>query len=187
MDDGVLHVLEGKLRDCSDRSAPRLIGLGCSGFSVVELMVVGAIMAILGTVAVQSYQSYLKKNEIQKAIDDIKSIEMFISLYEQEDGSLPNSLNEVPGLNNPTDPWGRAYVYVPFNQDEEDTAPKKNGNQSSVDKARKDRYLHPINTDYDLYSVGEDGKTTLPLTAKISQDDVIRANNGGFVGLASDY
>lgn len=26
-----------------------------------------------------------------------------------------------------------------------------------------------------------------PLTAPQSQDDVVRANNGGFVGLASDY
>jgi general secretion pathway protein G len=26
-----------------------------------------------------------------------------------------------------------------------------------------------------------------PLTAAASQDDIIRANNGGFVGRASDY
>ncbi len=26
--------------------------------------------------------------------------------------------------------------------------------------------LHPINSDYDLYSMGKDGETVLPLTAK---------------------
>ena len=54
-------------------------------------------------------------------------------------------------------------------------------------KARKDHFLHPINTDFDLYSMGPDGKSTAPLTAKISQDDIIRANDGGFVGLAAHY
>jgi general secretion pathway protein G len=53
--------------------------------------------------------------------------------------------------------------------------------------ARKDRFLVPINSTYDLYSVGADGKSTGPLTASISHDDVIRANDGGYVGLASGY
>jgi len=35
--------------------------------------------------------------------------------------------------------------------------------------------------------VGKDGKSTAPLTAKISQDDIVRANNGGYVGLVSNY
>jgi general secretion pathway protein G len=44
-----------------------------------------------------------------------------------------------------------------------------------------------LNTDYDLYSMGKDGKTKGPLTAKDSHDDVIRANDGRFIGLASEY
>lgn len=144
------------------------------GFSLVELMVVGAIMIILGAVATQSYQGYIKKKEIQRAVDDIKSMEMLIKCHEQEVGSLPDSLDQVPGLNDMKDPWGNPYVYTPLSG-------------SSKDNARKDRNLHPINTDYDLYSKGKDGKSTLPLTAKISQDDIIRANNGEFIGLASDY
>jgi general secretion pathway protein G len=45
----------------------------------------------------------------------------------------------------------------------------------------------PINSDYDLYSVGKDGVSSGPLTAGPSRDDVIRANDGGFFGLARDY
>lgn len=52
---------------------------------------------------------------------------------------------------------------------------------------RKDRNLVPINSDYDLYSAGHDGATLPPLLAPVSRDDVIRANNGGFIGLASDF
>jgi general secretion pathway protein G len=44
-----------------------------------------------------------------------------------------------------------------------------------------------LNSDYDLYSMGEDGESVPPLTAKQSRDDIIRANNGGFIGLAADY
>ena len=52
---------------------------------------------------------------------------------------------------------------------------------------RKDRFLVPINTYFDLYSTGEDGESVSPLTAKASQDDVIWANDGDFIGPASNY
>jgi general secretion pathway protein G len=54
-------------------------------------------------------------------------------------------------------------------------------------KWRKDRFLVPLNSDYDLYSMGKDGCTVAPITAKASHDDILRANNGSYVGLASKY
>jgi general secretion pathway protein G len=35
--------------------------------------------------------------------------------------------------------------------------------------------------------MGKDGKSQSPFTANASQDDIVRVNNGGFVGLVSDY
>ena len=52
---------------------------------------------------------------------------------------------------------------------------------------RKDKNLVPINTDFDLYSLGKDGLSAGPLTAKDSRDDIVRANNGAFIGRAEDY
>lgn len=52
---------------------------------------------------------------------------------------------------------------------------------------RKDRFLVPINSDFDLYSMGKDRETVAPLTAKKSHDDIVRANDGAFVGLASEF
>ena len=52
---------------------------------------------------------------------------------------------------------------------------------------RKDKNIVPINTDFDLYSIGKDGNSVAPLTAKPSRDDIIRANDGAFVGLVSVY
>jgi len=52
---------------------------------------------------------------------------------------------------------------------------------------RKDHNLVPLNTDYDLYSMGPDGNSVGPLTAKASRDDIIRANNGSYIGPAANY
>jgi general secretion pathway protein G len=54
-------------------------------------------------------------------------------------------------------------------------------------QVRKDRNLVPINSRYDLYSMGADGRSVPPLTAQESRDDIIRANDGGYVGLAAGY
>jgi general secretion pathway protein G len=35
--------------------------------------------------------------------------------------------------------------------------------------------------------MGADGASQGPLSAKASQDDIVRANDGGFVGLAKDF
>ncbi len=35
--------------------------------------------------------------------------------------------------------------------------------------------------------MGKDGKSASPLTAKISHDDIVRANNGAYFGLAANY
>jgi len=54
-------------------------------------------------------------------------------------------------------------------------------------KVRKDRFLVPLNSDYDLYSMGKDGQSKAPLTAPVSKDDIVRCNDGGYVGLASEF
>ncbi|MBZ0151224.1 MAG: type II secretion system GspH family protein [Planctomycetes bacterium] len=52
---------------------------------------------------------------------------------------------------------------------------------------RRDRYMFPLNTDYDLFSLGPDGRTAASLGETVGQDDVIRANNGGYYGTAAEY
>ena len=71
------------------------------------------------------------------------------------------------------DPWGRPYEYLNITL--------------SPSLARKDLALHPINSDFALYSKGKDGASQPPLTAATSRDDIVRANDGQFIGLASTY
>jgi general secretion pathway protein G len=111
---------------------------------------------------------------ITRAVGDIRSIELDIKTFELTEGRLPVDLIEIHA-DMFRDPWGNPYVYTNL------TTTKGKG------KARKDRYLNPLNSDFDLYSMGEDGASSTPLTAKASRDDIVRANDGAFVGLAADY
>jgi general secretion pathway protein G len=104
---------------------------------------------------------------------DIQNISQMVLESFYVNKSFPASLADV-GLDKLRDPWGNAYEYWPITGD-------------TNQKVRKDRNLHPINTDFDLYSKGQDGSTNYPLTASASQDDIIRANNGAFFGLASNF
>ena len=45
----------------------------------------------------------------------------------------------------------------------------------------------PITTDFDLYSMGPDGQTQQNLQSAKSKDDIVRADEGAFVGKASTY
>jgi len=90
-------------------------------------------------------------------------------------GAAPGDLSEIGELNK-KDPWGRPYQYQPLT-----------GLKGVAGKARKNKNLVPINTYYDLYSVGKDGQSVLAITAAASRDDILLANDGRFVGMAKDY
>lgn len=137
------------------------------------MIIVVSMIAILIAIAVPNFFEARYKAQVAVAISDIKDIELIVMQYCTEKGVCPSSLADV-GCQGRLDPWGSPYEYRPITGD-----PKQ--------KVRKDRNTHPINTDFDLYSRGRDKQTNDALTAKASHDDVIRANNGGFVGLASKY
>jgi general secretion pathway protein G len=53
--------------------------------------------------------------------------------------------------------------------------------------SRKDRFGASLNSDFDLYSMGRNQETADSLSAPQSHDDIVRASDGMFVGLASDF
>ena len=130
------------------------------------------ILGILAAIAIPSYSRLRERAFVARAIGDVQAMSQNISEYYLTNRSLPASLSAVGSSF--LDPWGHPYQYIPI-------AGKGKGG------FRKDRFLVPINTDYDLYSMGPDGNSAGPLTAKASRDDIIRANDGGFIGLASEF
>ena len=78
--------------------------LGCnrkrySGFTLIELMVVVAIIVIIGAIATLTFQSFAEKARIKKAVSEISSIQVKIKGYETYEGSLPNSLSDLDDFN----------------------------------------------------------------------------------------
>lgn len=144
------------------------------GFTLIELMIVIAIIGTLAGIAVPSYRKYVELAQETRTIQELKLIEKEIIIFQIENDALPNSLADI-GLDTLRDPWGIPYQYL---------------NHANTKGKGKWRSYHgdvPINTDYDLYSMGPDGKTKRPLTASASRDDIVRANNGQYIGSASNY
>lgn len=147
------------------------------GFTLVEALLIVAIIATLLVVAMPGFQRMFDKAKISQACADIAIMGNRISDHFMDYGHYPETLEELdhPKLH---DPYGFAYEYlVIFGKNKSDIS----------GKWRKDRFLVPLNYDFDLYSVGKDGNSQAPLTANSSYDDIIRASNGRFVDLASKY
>lgn len=144
------------------------------GITLIELVVLVAILGTLAAVGIPAYSNYREKARITKAAGDIVLIQFDIRLYTSaNNGQLPANLNAL-GRGPILDPWGNPYQYLIIST-------------AVPGQVRKDRFLVPLNTDYDLYSKGKDGVSSPPLTAHQSRDDIVRASNGSFIGLASDF
>jgi general secretion pathway protein G len=146
----------------------------CAGFTLVEIVLILAIIGTLSVLALPMYAHALDRARVVRAMSEIRATSTEIKRWEIVNGRLPNSLLEA-GLDGWTDPWGRPYVYLRID------------NLKGKGSVRKDKKLNPINSDFDLYSKGKDGLTHLQVNNKDSLDDIVRANDGGFVGLGRDF
>ena len=139
------------------------------------MMLTVVVAGILGTLAVSSYTRFVQTAKNASAISDLAKIKSLIDRYRlNNNDAVPSSLADINAAGM-LDPWGHAYVFLNF------STVHGNGHK------RKDRNLVPINSQYDLYSMGANGRSASPLTAAVSRDDLIVANDGAFIGLASDY
>lgn len=144
------------------------------GFTLLELLVAVAILAVLAAIGLPAYWGYAERARVSQAVTDIRFLNVLVRKYEDDHRDVPAGLGAI-GQADKLDPWGRPYVYL------------KLGTAATAGLARKNKNLVPINSQFDLYSRGRDGASKPALTAKSSHDDVVLANDGGFVGLARDY
>jgi type IV pilus assembly protein PilE len=63
-----------------------------SGFSVVELMIVVAILAIISLIAIPAYQGYIREAQLSTARANVDSLRLFL-----EDWRLDNNTYQVDG------------------------------------------------------------------------------------------
>jgi general secretion pathway protein G len=147
------------------------------GFALLEIFIVIAVIGILMGIALPSYMTYRYKGEIANAISEIKLIDKTIVEYRIENNKLPVSLADIK-IGILIDPWGRPYQYLRIDGS---TTLEINGIR------RRDKNANPVNSDYDLFSVGRDGKTSPQFTAKNARDDIVRASDGKYFGLAENH
>ena len=144
------------------------------GFTLIELAMAIAILGILAGIAVPSYSRFIEKARVTKATAEVSDLQKEIERYKTMRKALPETLNEI-GMGSLLDPWGNPYQYLNF---------AKTAETASI---RKDRFGVSLNKDYDVYSMGRDGESGTSITEQTSHDDVIRANDGVFIGPASEF
>jgi general secretion pathway protein G len=162
---------ENSVKPAATITAP----VAAQGFTLLELLVAATVAAALLAIAIPKFASYRLQAQIAQAVSDIRSVDLAIQIYRRQNNALPNALSDL-GVPLNADPWGRPYEYL-----------KIEGDLIALAMAKKDLFHVPLNSDYDLYSRGADGATASIVILPASQDDIIRANKGGYVGLGSDY
>ncbi len=146
------------------------------GYTLLELMIVVVLLGIMAGIAYPIYTGIVDRARAAKVMGDMGEIQIALAKYLTDtNGALPVSLAAV-GLDTLTDPWGNPYQYL-----------KIEGNGGGLGNVRKNQGLVPINTDYDLFSMGKDGAFETPLSSVSSRDDIVRAGNGAFMGPAEDF
>lgn len=146
-----------------------------AGYTITELMIVIALVALLSSFAIPAFNGYIDDAKVSSAVGDMGRIVLEIEKYRTNNNDqLPPTLGDL-NLDSIKDPWDKNYKYVPV------TDP---GDLSAM---RQKPGVGTLNRDYDLLSRGPDGMSARNITKSKALDDIIRANNGAYMGLAEDY
>ena len=153
------------------------LSLTREGFSLIEILIAITVMGALIAIALPSFNSYRDQQKIAVSVADLRVLDNRLKSHKLRTETFPTALNELLDPS-PSDPWGQSYLYLRI--EGEDNGAIKNS-------MRRDKNLNPINSDFDLYSNGANKSSKAQLDNKNSVDDVVRANDGGYYGLASKY
>jgi general secretion pathway protein G len=157
------------------------------GMTLAEVMVILVIVGVLTAIAMPMFgsnepdcdnpdarQGPLMRAKIGGIIGDIGKIHIEASKFDLTNGRYPNDLAEI-GLDGLEDPWGNPYQYLLVE------------GLNNVGAVRKDHNMKPVNSFFDVYSMGPDGATASPFTSTLGKDDIVMAGDGGFFSLACQF
>lgn len=152
------------------------------GFTLIELLIALAIGSILmmfaapliigGIDCKKQRIGWITGAKVSAAIGDIGILNLRLEMYRLgHNDQLPDDLSDLLG----NDRWGNPYQFLDFST--------VNGNGPK----RKFKSQVPVNTQFDMYSMGPDGKTATPMVSEPGGDDIVIANDGQYIGVACFY
>ena len=156
-----------------------------AGFTIIEILMGLAILSVLLGIVLPTYQEHRNRVDIAMAKKDIVMISQRLERFHSLNYHYPEYLSDV-GFNR-QDPWGNEYQYLNLDDVDPKSGKIKDGSKGPKPSARKKRNLKPLNTDYDLFSMGKDGDYRPNVSAQSSLDDIIRADDGDYIDYAEDY
>ena len=154
------------------------------GFTLIELIVVLGVVAVLTIIGTRVYSHFINQAKNTRAVAEVRVLEKEILEFWQTNDRLPDSLAEIDRAA-VLDPWKTPYQYINFDttsgaEDIKRTTGKKGKGKGSGKSSS-------LNEDFDLFSMGKDRMSAPDLSDASSQDDIIRADDGTYTGLASEY
>ena len=152
------------------------------GFTLVELVVVMGVLAILTLLGTGAYSHFIHKAKNTRAIAEIRLLEKEILEFWQTNDRLPDTLAEL-GHAAMLDPWKTPYKYINFDT----TSGGEDIRRITKKKDKGKGNSSALNEDFDLFSMGKDRMSAPDLNDGSSLDDIVRADDGRYTGLASEY
>jgi len=89
------------LRNDERRMSPALR----AAFTLMEMMIVVAILVVLVGIAVPTYMNYLEKSKLKRARADVETLSNAVKMFYADHGHWPNQITELVEV-----PSGKPYV-----------------------------------------------------------------------------
>jgi general secretion pathway protein G len=146
------------------------------GFTLVEFGLTVFVAALFFSMIIPAGINLTNQVKSNSVTNELQEIADKLNAHFKAESSYPDTLEEALDFA-PMDPWNNPYQYLKI----------YGGNKKNKGKIRKNKSANGINSRFDLYSMGLDGESVAPLTAKSSRDDIIYALDGRYIGPANEF
>ena len=72
---------------------------GQKGFTLIELMIVVAVIGVLSAIAIPKYQDFAKKGAVASGIATLSALKTNVEDYMATNGGFPSAIADIGGIN----------------------------------------------------------------------------------------